>query len=237
MSGYTVGRRAFVTAAMATLAGCAEKPSAPAPVVFSLGPDRTGYMLFQAPINDQTYNFFVADVSKMLDLNASEIHIGISSPGGVVRSAENFIAYMDRIHADRGVTFVTHNVGVVASAACYVFLAGQRRYSVPRGAFLFHEAGLQANGLLTGQVLDQAAAELKRDERIFLSALKARTRLSDGEALSFVHRTVILTAAEAQRDGITDGTADFAVPRSTPVAAIRSNPPAASQKPATAAPL
>jgi hypothetical protein len=70
-------------------------------------------------------------------------------------------------------------------------------------------------------------------ERIFLGMLKARTRLTDGEALSFVHRTVILDPTEAKRDGIVDQIAEFSVPKGVVVANIRSAPRPASGTPAT----
>ncbi len=214
---------------MAALSGCA--PAAPANVPFHLDADNIGYMLFQAPILQQTADFFRNDVDRMVALNAREIHIGISSPGGVVTSGEQIIAYMEKMHAERGVTFVTHNVGIVASAACYFFLAGQRRYSVQKGAFLFHEAGVQANGLLTGQNLQEASDKLKQHEQAFLRLLKSRTRLSEGEALSFVRRTVILSADEARRDGIIEATADFRVPPNTPVLIIGSKTGATPARP------
>lgn len=226
---HRFGRRTALLGSLATLAACA--PTAgltPAP--FRLDGENIGYMLFEAPIVPTTADYFQNDIDKMLALNAREIHIGISSPGGVISSGEQMIACMDRIHTESGVVFVTHNVGVVASAACYVFLAGQRRYSVPKGTFLFHEAGVQTNGVLTGQNLQEASVQLKLHEDSFLRLLKSRTRLTDGEALSFVRRTVILTTDEARRDGIIEATADFKVPPGTP-AIIISIKPAASTRP------
>lgn len=227
----------MLAAALAGLAGCQAAPApatanAPAPSL-NLGPNNIGYMLLAAPVTATSAGYYAANIGKLVALGAAEIHIAINSPGGVVHEAEAMIAAMDRAHAEHGVVFVTHNVGLVASAACYVFLAGQRRLANARGAFLFHEAGLQANGLLTGQLLQEASTQLQQDERVFATMLKTRTRLTDGEASSFLHRTVILTANEARRDGITDATEEFSVPKGVVIAAIASRPNPNAAKPPT----
>lgn len=227
MPAYDIGRRAALLGGLAAVAGCAPTPLASVP--FKLDNDNIGYMLFRAPIVPITADFFRKDIDKMLALNAREIHIAIDSPGGVISSSEQMIALMDQVHNERGVIFVTHNVGLVASAACYVFLAGQRRYSVPKGSFLFHAAGVQATGLLTGQNLQEASVRLKRDEDSFFRQLKSRTRLTDGEALTFLRRTVILTADEARRDGIIEGTAEFKLPAGTPASIISAKPVTATR--------
>ena len=141
------------------------------------------------------------------------------------------VATMDKVHAENGITFSTYNVGLTASAACFVFLAGQKRFTSARGSFLFHEGGIQASGRLTGTALQQAAADVQLHERIFLGMLKARTHLTEGEAQSFMRRTVILDATEAKRDGIVDQIAEFSVPKGLVVATIRAVP-----RPATGSP-
>lgn len=207
MPGFGVTRRSFVLGSLAGLAAC---QTAPAPVADV--PHRIGFIVFRAPILDATRGYFITAVDKAVGEGATEIRIGISSPGGSIRAAEAMMAYMDQMHTGRGITFTTFDVGLVASAACYVFLAGQRRYCVPKGAFLFHQAAVPAAGLVTSQSVHEAAAAIDQEEKLFLKILKTRTRLSEGEALSFIRRTVILNADEAKRDGITEGTAEFVVP-------------------------
>ncbi|HEY0204122.1 MAG TPA: ATP-dependent Clp protease proteolytic subunit [Acetobacteraceae bacterium] len=189
-----------------------------------LGPNRTGYIAMQAPIINEVRNAFIAQVNRLLALDAAEIYLLMISPGGVVTAAQDMIAFMDRTHADRGITFTTHNAGVVASAACYVFLAGQRRLSVPRGQFLFHEAALVSNGAITSLALQDANTKMQQIEHAFLTMLTARTKLTEAEATSFIRRTVILNADEAQRDGITQATADFTLPQGATAFGIRAVP-------------
>ena len=226
-----LGRRG-VLAGAALLAGC-QAPPAPAEVeikVPRLGPNRTGYIGIQAPIVNGLRDAFITDVNQLLDQNAAEIYVLISSPGGTLDAAQDIISFMDRTHADRKVNFVTHNTGVVASAACYVFLAGQRRLSIPQGAFLFHQAALVSNGPISSQRVQEESANLQRAERSFVTMLTAKTRLTPAEATSFTRRTVILTADEARRDGIIDATAGFTLPTGATISQIRS-----VQRPATPA--
>ncbi len=209
-------RRSALLGSLAGLTACQTPPA-----TADLGPHQVAFMVFRAPITPESQAFFTTNCDKAIAKGATEIRIGITSPGGSISAAEGMMAYMDNMHAQQNIRFTTFDVGIVASAACYVFLAGQKRYSVPRGVFLFHEASLRANGAVTSQTIHEAAAVMDREERRFLDILKTRTRLTEGEALSFVRRTVILTADEAKRDGITDGTADFVVPNEVTPSDIR----------------
>ncbi len=215
-----MGRRGVLAVALA-LAGCQQPDTLPESTVPRLGPNRTGYIGIQAPIVNGLRDAFITDVNRLLAENASEIYVLITSPGGTISAAQDMIAFMDRTHADRGTRFVTHNVGVVASAACYVFLAGQRRLSVPRGTFLFHEAAVVTNGPITSQNLQEASLKIQQIERSFTNMLTTRTRLTAAEASSFTRRTVILSADEARRDGIIEETAGFALPQGATIFQIR----------------
>lgn len=214
-SAGMVGRRGAVLGlagvGVGVLGGCAQ-PGVPAEVEARLGPNRTGYIGISAPIVPRLRDLFIEDVNRLLAKDAREIYVLLSSPGGVVTAAQDMIAFMDKTRVDRGVAFTMHNMNVVASAACYVFLAGQRRYAVPRGTFLFHEASLVSNGALTSQRLQEASLEVQAIERGFLNMLRTRTKLTEGEASSFIRRTVILNADEARRDGIVDRVEPFVLP-------------------------
>lgn len=213
----------------AVLAGC-QRPGAsvsdavPDGTPPRLGPNRTGYIVMQAPIVPRLRDLFIADVNKILDQNAAEIYVLMSSPGGDIAAAQDMIAFMDRTHAERGVRFTTHNTGTVASAACYVFLAGQRRLSTPRGTFLFHEAALVTDGPITSLRLQEASAKLRQVERSLLTMLVTKTRLKEGEASSFIHRTVILNADEARRDGIIEAISGFTLPQGATIFQIQAVP-------------
>lgn len=137
-----------------------------------------------------------------------EIHIGINSPGGDIDAAQEIVDYMARLHRQNGVTFKAYNLGVVASAATFVFLNAQDRYLEATGAFLFQAAGVAA----TGNGLINVPNLLDAYERTMRATLKARTRLTESEALTYVRRTVVLNSDDARRDGIVDAIANYTVP-------------------------
>ena len=111
-----IGRRG-VLAGAAALAGC-QQPGAPqVDVTPRLGPNQTGYIAIQGVIINEVRDAFIAQVNRLLALDAAEIYLLMISPGGIVTAAQDMIAFMDRTHSDRGVRFTTHNVGAVASAA------------------------------------------------------------------------------------------------------------------------
>lgn len=221
-----MGRRGVLAGAAAALAGCQQPVPVVAPEenVPRLGPNRTGYIGFQAPIVNRSRDLFISGVNQLLDQNAAEIYVLMNSPGGTVDAAQDMIAFVDRTHAERGIRFTMHNAGVVASAACYVFLTGQRRLSAPRGTFLFHQAALVADGPITSRTLHEASDTVRRIERAFLAMLTARTKLKEAEAASFLHRTVILNADEARRDGIVEAISGFTLPQGANILQIRSVP-------------
>lgn len=204
---YGIGRRG-VLAGTAALAGCQQADTLPADAVPRLSAGGTGYIALQGTIVNEMRTAFIGHVTKLVGMGAKEVYVLMASPGGVVGAAQDMINAMDSLHASRGVRFTTHNIAVVASAACYVFLAGQRRLSVPRGTFLFHEAAVVSNGAIASLALQDASKRMQQIERSFLTMLTSRTRLTEAEASSFVRRTVILNADEARRDGIIETTAE-----------------------------
>lgn len=232
-----MGRRGVLAGAAAALAGCQQPAAAPEETMPRLGPNRTGYIGFQAPIANRSRDFFISGVNQLLGQNAAEIYVLMNSPGGSVSAAQDMIAFVDRTRAERGVRFTMHNAGVVASAACYVFLAGQRRLTAPRGTFLFHQAALVADGPITSRTLHEASATVRQIERAFLAMLTSKTKLKEAEAASFLQRTVILNADEARRDGIVEAISGFALPQGANILQIRSAPsaPGAVRRPETGA--
>ncbi len=240
MGWFAMAARMAVLGGVLALGGCQQpQPPAPAAALEPVPFDGVGYLVFAAPIVPQSRDLFIADMTKLIDAGAREIHLGINSPGGDIDAAQGMVDFLTRERA-QGVTVKTYNVGLVASAASYVFLVGQGRYTASRGAFVFHAAGLTSTGLVGAQVLREQADKLDAYERVVRAMLKSRTRLTDGETLTYVRRTVVLNADDARRDGIVDGIADYTVPKgarawtiavaprrpATPAAAQTTAPPA-----------
>ena len=176
-----------------------------------------GYLIFNAPIMASSRDLFIADIDKLRDAGAHEIHIGLNSPGGSIDAAQGMVEYINRQHDQNGLVFKAYNVGLVASAATYVFLNTQDRYDTPRGVFLFHAAGVVNKGAVTAEMLRDEADKLDAYERIMRATLKARTSLTDSEAQTYVRRTVVLNSDDARRDGVVESVSAFVVPKATRV--------------------
>ena len=219
---------------LAAVAGC-QPVLAPVPtwVTEATAVNGVGYVVINAPIAPQSRDLFIADVDKLRAAGAHEIDIGLNSPGGIIQSAQDIVDYMGRVHRDGGITFKVYNVGLVASAATYIFLAAQDRYSVSKGVFLFHAAGLVANGMVTSERLRESADILDAYERKIRAALVSRTHLTDSEAQIYVRRTVLLSADDAKRDGVIDGIADMRLPKGAYAFVIATRPRDATSRAAT----
>lgn len=212
------------------IAGC---QPAPAPVTEVTAVNGVGYVIINAPIAPQSRDLLIADVDKLRATGAKEIDIGLNSPGGIIQSAQDIVDYMARLHRDDGITFKAYNVGLVASAATYIFLAAQDRYSGSKGVFLFHAAGMLATGMVTSERLRESADILDAYERKIRTALVSRTHLTDGEAQIYVRRTVLLNADDARRDGVIDGIADMRLPKGVRAYVIATRPRDAAPRAAT----
>jgi ATP-dependent protease ClpP protease subunit len=227
--------------ALAALSACQQAPAPQAATPFrpiSFAPvNGVGYLVFNAPIFAPSRDLFIADIDRLVDAGARTVRIGVSSPGGDVDAARGIVDYMNRVHATRGVEFEAYAVGLVASAATYVFLSAQRRYARPNSGFLFHAAGMVSSGAVSAERLREEANKIDDYERAVRAVLKARTRLTDGAIDVYLHRTVILNADDARRDGVVDAIAPFQLPPNSAVPGIVFRPPQpAAARPSAADP-
>ncbi len=220
------------------VSGCQGVPTPAAPGPEPVAVNGVGYLVLNAPITVSSRDLFITDVDKLRAVGAREIHLGINSPGGDIDAAQAIVRYMERTHDRDGLVFKAYNMGLVASAATYVFLNAQERYSSPRGAFLFHAATATSTGPIGAEGLRAAAERLDAYERVVRATMKERTHLTDDEAQTYVRRTVVLNSDDARKDGIVDGIETFSVAQGarTWVIAVRpATPRRPVQPPASAA--
>ena len=205
------------------LAACQQSgvPVIAPPVPDPMPVDGVGYLIFNAPIMASSRDQFIADIDKLRGAGAHEIHIGLNSPGGSIDAAQGMVDYINRQHDQNGLVFKAYNVGLVASAATYVFLNTQDRYTTPQGVFLFHAAGFVNRGMVNAQMLRDQADKLDAYEQIMRATLKARTSLTDSEAQTYVRRTVVLNSDDARRDGVVESVSAFVLPKASRVWVIQ----------------
>lgn len=97
-------------------------------------PRRTDIINFMAPINDTTASRLIDITSTAHAEGTSQIHLLISSVGGLIRSAFTAYNFFRTIH----IPFFTHNIGNIETAAALLFLSSDRRAASPCSKFLFH---------------------------------------------------------------------------------------------------
>lgn len=192
---------------LALVSACQPVPGS-APVAFRapsyIPKDGVGYIVFNTAISAQSRDLLIRGMGRLIDAGARTIRLAINSPGGEVTAAQGIVDYINRTHAARGVQFETYDMGLVAFAATYVYLSAQRRVARANSGFLFHAAGLVSNRAVSAVQLREEADKIEEYERAVRALLKARTKLSDAAIDIYLHRTVILTADDARRDGVVD---------------------------------
>ncbi len=219
-------------AAGSVLAACQAPMAGPQPVVF-IPENGVGSIFFNAPIVAGSRDLLIADIEGLIKAGARTIRLAINSPGGDVSAAQGIVDYMTAAHATRGIEFEAYSIGMVASAATYVFMNAQRRYARAGSAFLFHAAGMVSTGAVSAERLREEANKIEAYERAVRTVLKARTRLTDDAIGVYLHRTVVLSADDAKRDGVVDAIAPFPNSRVITIAVK----PATTQTVRTVAPI
>ena len=233
-------RRAALAGLLAVtgLVGC-QSPNVPAgrpAAETTITPEGTAYLALNAGIARQTRDLFIADVEELLGRGAREIYILLRSPGGEALAALDIVDYMNRTRSARGVRFVTHAVGGVASAACFIYLAGSPRYATPTAGFLFHAAVLATTRPMNSTELAEEAVTMRGLETRLLAMLRTQTRLSDSEAQTYLRRTVLLSADDARRDGVVEGIRPVPATPGVKLLVIQSRPQTPGRTPTPAPP-
>lgn len=120
----------------------------------------------------------------------------INSRGGSTEEAVGSYSYLRQLP----MPITTIALGEVHSAATYVFLAGERRWSCPTATFLFHEGGITINAPkreLRTQV-KIAEAKLEAERQIIMT----RLNLSRRTVLAWLRYGKAFDAKEALKIGL-----------------------------------
>lgn len=120
-------------------------------------------------------------------LNKSKINIWIHSLGGSVHDAEQIVATIlkTKTRVD------THIIGIAASAAGPIFLAGRNRYIVEHGKLMMHPVS---------GALDQKSYEAYTNTVVKM--LSSRTDLSESTIRTMMNETTWLDAEKCEKLGL-----------------------------------
>ena len=148
---------------------------------------------------DPFFGFDVDEVIEKLDqANPQSIHLKISSPGGFLDSANTLYADLRQRVRD-GVTLTTEGIGLVASAAVMLLLAGERRIAAEETIVGVHAPRVVVVGVLTKGSLKELNSGLnfwiKQISQYYISRT-GQDAAQVAEWLDVEHDTQ-MTAAEA----------------------------------------
>jgi len=94
---------------------------------FNAGIDRKGAEQLALVCGDAVKNGF------------KEIHLCISSPGGYMDNAYYVCNTLEALPAK----IITHNIGIIQSAAIILFMIGEERLATEGSTFVFHQTGFE----------------------------------------------------------------------------------------------
>jgi ATP-dependent protease ClpP protease subunit len=102
----------------------------------SIKPSETAYICFLAGIYDSSIDKMISLVNEKRQQGFVRIVIMLSSGGGDVDAGVRGYTFLSAL---QDVEVVTHNIGLVASAAVSLYCGGHIRLSTPYSYFLIHE--------------------------------------------------------------------------------------------------
>lgn len=160
-----------------------------------MAPER--FINFQADIEDITAHRLVKLCTDAYRDALSKITILINSRGGGVPQGlalYNFIRGLP-------IEVEVHNIGMVDSIANAVYLAADKRYSVPSARFLLHGVTISGQAL-TEENLVRGLKTVRRDNELVATTIAGRTKYTVEELKELFKGEHVLSAEEAKEKGI-----------------------------------
>jgi ATP-dependent Clp protease protease subunit len=176
-------------------------------------PDLTGepsrrFYGFTGPIDDDGATRLTSAFNLALNEGAEEVHLCISSPGGMVHSGIYVYNHMRAIP----LKIIAYNTGSVASIAVALFCGADERYCSQHGVFMIHPTFFQPQAVMTALLLqsnlDGALADDARTEAI----LRERANVPDRVLTDRRTRDVYITPSESVVYGLAHEVREFALP-------------------------
>ena len=151
------------------------------------------------PIDDESANIIVAQMLYLSSIDdKAPINLYINSPGGIITSGFGIYDTMQLVKAP----IHTYCVGMAASFASLLLMAGDKRFILPHSKVLIH----QPLGGVEGQAADIliAAKEIEKDRDEICRVISKHTKQPFEKVLLDVDRDYWMNAEEAVKYGIVD---------------------------------
>lgn len=152
-------------------------------------------------VTSENVDGLIAEIEHALSVNSAEtFELYIGSTGG---SPEAAMAFLDYVH-DREIQVDTIGIGLVASAAVYMFMAGRRRKIGPHVQFYFHQMSRTAKKDESMSIarLEALVNDMRSVTRLGHSILLAKTKLNEEALARLEAEETTLFADEVLRLGI-----------------------------------
>ncbi|MDA8065676.1 MAG: ATP-dependent Clp protease proteolytic subunit [Thermaerobacter sp.] len=166
------------------------------------------YIYFEAPINPVTTEMLLRNVIEQIQKDVATIYLLISSPGGHVSSAVTAFNALSSLPLH----LITHNMGIVDSAANVIFLAGAKRYALPNSRFMFHGLAADLNGTFDRNALKHRLDSLESDELLMTGIIEKRTGIPKQDLDNYFRTSRFLSADIAQQKGLVHDVRDALIP-------------------------
>ena len=174
---------------------------------------RPPYLVFAAPINQQTAKLLKDAITQAQANGAQQVYLGLSTPGGLTTVALELYHWLKRQPVD----VVTHNLSTVQSAGNILFLAGCNRYANPAATFYFHEMTYRPkHGRLADAAdLRRAREAIEQQQEAFTAVYRECTKLKEAEIEDLFGTPITQGTAWAKRSGIIQDVFQFVLPDHT----------------------
>jgi ATP-dependent protease ClpP protease subunit len=154
---------------------------------------------FMGPIDHQaTYRFI--NGFKWLDRTPGPIHVILCSEGGL--TDQGFAIY-DTIRTANNPT-VIEGLGIIASAAVPVLLAGTVRFLNPEAKVMIHNMSYEVDGTLNSTIVQAMSKETERHNRRYHEILAERTGKSVRDVEKWCQDETTFVANDAIKLGFAD---------------------------------
>lgn len=185
---------------------------------FELSTVKMLYVLFNAPINNQSVKNLIAVVSQAINDEVKELTMLFNSPGGSVPSgitARNFLQVTQ-------LKKIFWNIGNIDSIGVPIFLAGDERYCVPHARFLLHDIKRMFNGqsMLSETDISIMVPTMQQDRNAIANLIGESTGQKSETIISMMKQGTILSSKEARRLGFIQEEKRFQLPANAKLVTI-----------------
>ena len=158
------------------------------------------YIKFFAIVNSNSANALMTAIDQQIAKGKKKIVLLISTPGGTVFHGISIYNYLKGIP----ITVETHNFGSIDSIGNILYVAGEKRYSVPDARFLLHAVTSQfaQNSALEEKQLEERLKGLQIDVENMAKIIGKETSKSTDEILKAMSDRTTLTPDEAKKYGL-----------------------------------